>query len=157
MADAWYQKSGTEVVEQIGSDLHKGLTEQEAAERLAKNGPNELKGKPRATMWEMLLEQFKDFLVLILIAASLVSAFVGEVADSLVIVTIVVLNAVLGVFQESKAEKALEALQKMAAPNSKVIRGGAIQTVPAASWWWATSCCWRPAITCRRTCGFSNP
>jgi len=131
MADAWYQKSGTEVVEQIGSDLHKGLTEQEAAERLAKNGPNELKGKPRATMWEMLLEQFKDFLVLILIAASLVSAFVGEVADSLVIVTIVVLNAVLGVFQESKAEKALEALQKMAAPNSKVIRGGAIQTVPS--------------------------
>ena len=131
MADAWYQKSGAEVAKQIGSDPHQGLTEGEAAERLAKYGPNELKGKPRATMWEMLLDQFKDFLVLILIAASLVSAVVGEVADSLVIVTIVVLNAVLGVFQESKAEKALEALQKMAAPNSKVIRGGAIQTIPS--------------------------
>ena len=78
MADAWYQKSGAEVAKQIGSDPHQGLTEGEAAERLAKYGPNELKGKPRATMWEMLLDQFKDFLVLILIAASLVSAWNGS-------------------------------------------------------------------------------
>jgi Ca2+-transporting ATPase len=131
MADAWYQKSSATVVEEIGSDLHKGLSDKEAAERLAKYGPNELKGKPHATIWEMLLEQFKDFLVLILIGASIVSAFVGEVADSLVIIVIVVLNAALGVFQESKAEKAMEALQKMAAPNSKVIRDGNIQTVPS--------------------------
>jgi Ca2+-transporting ATPase len=127
----WYQKSTTEVVEELGSDLHKGLTDKEAALLLEKNGPNELQGKPRATLWERLLAQFKDFLVLILIAASAVSAFVGEVTDSLVIVTIVILNAALGVFQESKAEKALEALQKMAAPNSKVLRGGAIQTIPS--------------------------
>ena len=131
MADAWYQKSSATVVEEIGSDLHKGLSDKEAAERLAKYGPNELKGKPHATIWEMLLEQFKDFLVLILIGASIVSAFVGEVADSLVIIVIVVLNAALGVFQEAKAEKAMEALQKMAAPNSKVIRDGNIQTVPS--------------------------
>ena len=131
MADAWYQKSSAAVVEEIGSDLHKGLSDQEAAERLTKYGPNELKGKPHATIWEMLLEQFKDFLVLILIGASIVSAFVGEVADSLVIIVIVVLNAALGVFQEAKAEKAMEALQKMAAPNSKVIRDGNIQTVPS--------------------------
>ena len=131
MADAWYQKSSATVVEEIGSDLHKGLSDQEAAERLTKYGPNELKGKPHATIWEMLLEQFKDFLVLILIGASIVSAFVGEVADSLVIIVIVVLNAALGVFQEAKAEKAMEALQKMAAPNSKVIRDGNIQTVPS--------------------------
>ena len=111
--------------------MHKGLSDQEAAERLTKYGPNELKGKPHATIWEMLLEQFKDFLVLILIGASIVSAFVGEVADSLVIIVIVVLNAALGVFQEAKAEKAMEALQKMAAPNSKVIRDGNIQTVPS--------------------------
>ena len=129
MADAWYQKSSAAVVEEIGSDLHKGLSDKEAAERLTKYGPNELKGKPHATIWEMLLEQFKDFLVLILIGASIVSAFVGEVADSLVIIVIVVLNAALGVFQEAKAEKAMEALQKMAAPNSKVIRDGNIQTV----------------------------
>ena len=131
MADAWYQKSSATVVEEIGSDLHKGLSDKEAAERLTKYGPNELKGKPHATIWEMLLEQFKDFLVLILIGASIVSAFVGEVADSLVIIVIVVLNAALGVFQEAKAEKAMEALQKMAAPNSKVIRDGNIQTVPS--------------------------
>ena len=131
MNGLWYQKSATEVVAELGSDLHKGLTEKEAALLLEKNGPNELQGKPRATLWERLLAQFKDFLVLILIAASAVSAFVGEVTDSLVIVTIVVLNAALGVFQESKAEKALEALQKMAAPNSKVVRGGVIQTIPS--------------------------
>lgn len=131
MNGLWYQKSTTEVVEQLGSDLHKGLTDKEAALLLEKNGPNELQGKPRATLWERLIAQFKDFLVLILIAASAVSAFVGEVTDSLVIVTIVILNAALGVFQESKAEKALEALQKMAAPNSKVLRSGAIQTIPS--------------------------
>ena len=131
MNGLWYQKSTTEVVEQLGSDLHKGLTDKDAALLLEKNGPNELQGKPRATLWERLIAQFKDFLVLILIAASAVSAFVGEVTDSLVIVTIVILNAALGVFQESKAEKALEALQKMAAPNSKVLRSGAIQTIPS--------------------------
>ena len=118
-------------MEAVGSDLHKGLSDQEAAIRLEKNGPNELKGKPHATLWEMLLEQFKDFLVIILIVASIVSAFVGEVTDSLVIIVIVVLNAALGVFQEAKAEKAMEALQKMAAPNSKVVRGGSILTVPS--------------------------
>ena len=131
MNGEWYQKNSTEVVEQLGSDLHKGLPDSEAARRLEKNGPNELKGKPRATMLERLLAQFKDFLVLILVAASVVSAFVGEVTDSLVIVAIVILNAALGVFQESKAEKAMEALQKMAAPNSKVLRDGTIQVVPS--------------------------
>ena len=128
---AWYQKSGAEVLGEIGSDLHKGLTEQEAAVRLEKNGPNELKGKPRATLWERLLSQFKDFLIIILIVASIVSAFIGEVTDAMVIIAIVILNAALGVYQESKAEKAMEALQKMAAPNSKVVRGGTIQTVPS--------------------------
>ena len=131
MNGLWYQKSGAEVVGEIGSDLHKGLTEQEAALRLEKNGPNELKGKPRPTLMERLLAQFKDFLVIILIVASIVSAFVGEVTDSLVIIAIVMMNAALGVFQESKAEKAMEALQKMAAPNSKVVRGGSILTIPS--------------------------
>ena len=131
MNGLWYQKSGVEVVGELGSDLHKGLAEQEAALRLEKNGPNELKGKPRPTLMERLLAQFKDFLVIILIVASIVSAFVGEVTDSLVIIAIVIMKAALGVFQESKAEKAMEALQKMAAPNSKVVRGGSILTVPS--------------------------
>ncbi|HWR30150.1 MAG TPA: cation-translocating P-type ATPase [Negativicutes bacterium] len=131
MNGEWYRKSGVDVVGEIGSDLHKGLTDQEAGLRLEKNGPNELQGKPRATMWERLLAQFKDFLIIILIVASIVSACIGEVTDSLVIIAIVILNAALGVFQESKAEKAMEALQKMAAPNSKVVRGGTIQTIPS--------------------------
>ena len=87
--------------------------------------------KKGITIWQMLLEQFKDFLVLILIGASLVSAVIGEVTDAVVIILIVVLNAVLGIIQESKANKALEALKKMAAPEAKVIRDGVIKEIPA--------------------------
>ena len=79
----------------------------------------------------MLLEQFKDFLVLILIGASFVSAIIGEVTDAVVIILIVILNAVLGVIQEFRANKALEALKKMAAPEAKVIRNGKIMEIPS--------------------------
>ena len=131
MKQEWYQLTQETVSEQLGSDLSQGLSSLEAAKRLAENGPNELKEKERETLFQKFVNQFKDFLVLILIAASLVSAFIGEVADSAVIIAIVLLNAVLGVFQEAKAEKALEALKKMAAPHSKVIRDGNLITIPS--------------------------
>lgn len=131
MKHEWYQLSQEQVSQQLNSDLTQGLSQAEAAKRLADNGPNELKEKERETLFQRFLNQFKDFLVLILIAASLISAFIGEVADSAVIIAIVILNAVLGVFQEAKAEKALEALKKMAAPCSKVIREGNLFTIPS--------------------------
>ena len=131
MEKQWYQQSCQEVLATLGSDAQQGLTGDEAARRLLANGPNELQEKARASLLERIIGQFKDFLVLILIAAAIVSAFIGEVTDSLVIVAIVILNAILGVVQESKAEKALEALKRMAAPNSKVIRNGDLIVIPS--------------------------
>jgi Ca2+-transporting ATPase len=131
MKKEWYQLSPEQASKHLQADLVKGLSAAEAAKRLTENGPNELKEKERETLLQKFISQFKDFLVLILIAASLISAFVGEIADSAVIIAIVILNAVLGVFQEAKAEKALEALKKMAAPNSKALRDGNLVTVPS--------------------------
>ena len=88
MEKQWYQQSCQEVLATLGSDAQQGLTGDEAARRLLANGPNELQEKARASLLERIIGQFKDFLVLILIAAAIVSAFIGEVTDSLVIVAI---------------------------------------------------------------------
>lgn len=127
----WYSLEMQEVSSKLNTDLEKGISSELAKERLKTYGYNELTGKSGPTIWQMLLSQFQDFLVLILIGASLVSALIGEVTDSLVIILIVILNAVLGVVQEFRANKALEALKKMAAPEAKVIRDGKITEIPA--------------------------
>lgn len=127
----WYLLENEEVPSKLSTDLEKGLSSELAKERLKSHGYNELISKEGPTIWQMLLSQFQDFLVLILIGASLVSALIGEVTDSVVIILIVVLNATLGVVQEFKANKALEALKKMAAPEAKVIRDGKIIEIPA--------------------------
>jgi len=127
----WHTKSIEEVVKALGTDLKRGLTAREAQARLEKFGPNELEERPRPGFWKMLLDQFNQFLVLILIVAAIVSAFLGEYVDSGAIMAIVILNAILGVVQESKAEEALAALQKMAAPNADVLRDGHLITIPA--------------------------
>ena len=131
--DSWHQHSAQETVELLETHLHRGLTSEEAKQRLAQYGPNELQERPRPTFWQLLLNQFKQFLVLILIVAALVSFFLGEYVEAGAIMAIVVLNAVLGVVQESKAEEALAALQKMAAPEAKVVRNGHVLTIPARS------------------------
>ena len=127
----WYTKSVEEVAEALGTDLKRGLTAQEAQARLEKYGPNELQEQPRPGFWRMLLDQFNQFLVLILIVAAIVSFFLGEYVDSGAIMAIVILNAILGVVQEGKAEEALAALKKMAAPNAAVLRDGHLLTIPA--------------------------
>ncbi|MGA9349282.1 MAG: HAD-IC family P-type ATPase, partial [Anaerolineae bacterium] len=127
----WHTKSVEEVAEALGTDLKRGLTEQEAQSRLEKYGPNELKEQPRPGFWKMLLDQFNEFLMLILIVSAVISFFLGEYVDSGAIMAIVILNAILGVVQESKAEEALAALQKMAAPNAEVLRDGHLLTIPA--------------------------
>ena len=129
--DPWYQLSMEETCKALGTDGEKGLTSAEAKSRLEKYGPNELAHKKGASIFQMFLEQLKDYMVIILIIASVVSAFVGEGADALIIIAIVILNACLGVFQEYRAGKALEALKKMSAPNAKVIRDGEVTTIPA--------------------------
>lgn len=132
MKTSWYAIAINEVLSSVKSDAAKGLSTAEACERLAQEGRNELKEEEQSTLFQKFINQMKDFLVLILIVASIISAFTDEFVDSAVIIAIVLMNAALGVFQEFKAEKALAALKKIAAPHAKVIREGNIMTVPAA-------------------------
>lgn len=127
----WHALGREDAVKTLDTCLENGLSPAEAEERLGTYGYNELLEKKGLTIWEMLLGQFKDFLILILIAASIVSVAVGEITDSVVILLIVVLNAILGVVQEFRASKALEALKKMVAPEAKVIRDGRVFEIPS--------------------------
>lgn len=128
----WYQLSPDQTSKELDTNLERGLSPEEAKKRLENYGPNELIRKEGPGIWSMFIEQFKDFLVLILIGASLVSVMVGEVVDSIVIIIIVIVNAGLGVFQEFRANKAMEALKKMTAPNAKVIRNGEPSIIPGS-------------------------
>ena len=119
----WHLISTEETLQLTGSRAG-GLSAAEAQERLDKYGLNVLKEKKKKPAWLMLLGQFKDVMILILIAAALVSGLVGDLKDTVVILVIVVLNAVVGFVQEFRAEKALEALKKMSAPSATVLRNG---------------------------------
>ena len=109
-----------------------GLTSQEAAVRLEKNGPNKLAEGKKTTLLGIFASQFKDFMIWVLIAAALISGFLGEPVDAAIIGVVVLLNAVMGTVQESRAEAALDALKAMSAPTAKVLRDGAVQKHPAA-------------------------
>lgn len=135
----WWQMETKEAARRLETDEKQGLTSQMAAERLAQKGRNELAetdGK-KSLFWRFLA-QFDDFMILLLMGAAVVSVVISrlsgenDVLDAVMILGIVVLNAVLGLFQESKAEKALEALKKMAAPHARVIRDGIVREIPAA-------------------------
>lgn len=110
---------------------YKGITQEEAQVRLNAYGFNELKEKKKMTPLMMLLHQFTDFMILVLIAAALLSGLLGELSDTIAIIVIVVLNAIIGFVQEYRAEKAMEALKKMAAPLATVIREGTPVNIPA--------------------------
>jgi Ca2+-transporting ATPase len=131
IATEWYMLTTQESVAELDSHFAHGLTPEEAQARLAQYGPNELAEKPRPGFLRLLLEQFNNFLIILLLLASLVSLIMGEYVDAGAILAIVLLNAVLGVVQESKAQQALTALKKMTAPEATVIRGGRTLTVPA--------------------------
>src|SRR5690606_30261123 len=109
-----------------------GLTSEEAKRRVEKFGTNTLQEKKKKTFFGMLLNQLKDFMILILIAAAVISGLVGDPTDTIVILAIVVLNAAVGLIQEWRAEKAIEALESMAASQARVKRDGNIVDIPAA-------------------------
>jgi len=121
----WHSKSARETLSALGTDPARGLDSREAASRLGEYGPNELAAKKGKSLLVRILEQFEDFLIYILLAAAVVSILLGEISDSIIILLVVVINAVVGVIQEAKAEKALEALKKLSAPKAVVVRGGA--------------------------------
>jgi len=110
-----------------------GLSNEEAASRLLKYGPNQLRATEGTSPWQLLLSQFRNILILTLLLATVLSAFLGHAVEAIAIAVIVLLAVLLGFVQEFRAEKAIEALKKMAAPNARVIRGGAEQLVPASS------------------------
>lgn len=119
----WYKRSEEEILNETASSPD-GLTAEQAARKLEEIGPNELREEKKKSFASKLIDQFKDVLILILLSAAAVSAFVGETTDAIIILAIVVVNALLGLYQEGKAEKALEALKKMASPEAKVLREG---------------------------------
>lgn len=129
----WYQKSKEEVLSELKVDSQIGLSENEVVLRLEKYGPNELKEEKKSSFISKLIAQFSDFLVVILIGAAIISIIVGEAKDAIVILAIVIVNAFLGIYQEGKAEKALDALKKMASPNAKVIRESKTLVIPAST------------------------
>jgi Ca2+-transporting ATPase len=131
MAAHSHQKTFEQVIIDLRSSAQ-GLTSGEARKRLFEYGPNELKEKAKKTALIMLLDQFKDFMILILMAAAAVSGFIGELSDTVAIIVIVVLNAVIGFIQEYRAEKAMAALKKMSAHSAAVIRDGALAMVAAS-------------------------
>ncbi len=119
-----------DVIEELNSSL-KGISSEEARERILEYGPNELKVKEKKTPFMMFLDQFRDFMILVLIAAAIISGFIGELSDTIAIIVIIVLNAVVGFIQEYRAEKAMAALKKMTAPTATVLRDGVPANIPA--------------------------
>ena len=136
-----FNKSIEETIKETESTLH-GLSSLHAEERLQKNGPNELEAPPSLPMWKRFINQMKDPMIIILLIAALISGITTYYesvlsqssafpTDSMIILIVVIINAVLGVVQESKAEKAIESLQKMSASNSKVLRDGKVMMIPS--------------------------
>ena len=139
----WHTLSVEQAATQLETDLGRGLSSEEAAKSLARFGPNALAERPRPSFLARLWDQVNQFLILILIVSAVVSAVIGwnefnksgemtEFVDAIAIMSIVVLNAIMGLVQEGRAEQALAALQKMAAPNAIVIRGGQQMVLPVA-------------------------
>jgi Ca2+-transporting ATPase len=129
----WFNIETQEVIKAFSSCTERGLTTAEANRRLAKVGQNQLDAGPIISPWQIFGDQFKDFMVLVLIGAAIVSGLLGERADAITIVAIVILNAILGFFQEYRAEKSLEALKELTAPLAHVYRDAKIQRIPAKS------------------------
>lgn len=119
----WYLRDSDEVISLMDSSRN-GLTQQAVKDRVEIYGLNKLEDKKKKPVWLLFLDQFKDFMILVLIAAAIISGFMGDVTDAIIILIIVLLNAVLGFVQQYRAEKAMLALKKMAGSHSRVIRDG---------------------------------
>jgi len=129
--DIWHVLEATEIVQALQTSPKQGLSEEEASRRLEQFGPNELEEAAKPSLFSLIFEQFKNFIVIVLVVAALAAALLGDYIEAAAILAIVVLNAILGVVQERKAEEALAALRRLAAPDALVLREGRRQTCPA--------------------------
>ncbi|MBN1261132.1 MAG: cation-translocating P-type ATPase [Anaerolineae bacterium] len=120
----WHTLSVEQAVSTLETNVVEGLTSQEAAARQKRYGFNELQERPPTPLWKRVLAQLSDFIVMILIISAVISGLMGDIIEAIVIMAIVILNTAIGVIQESRAEEALAALKKMAAPDAHVIRDG---------------------------------
>ncbi|MEO7424842.1 MAG: cation-translocating P-type ATPase [Fibrobacteria bacterium] len=132
-APVWYRTSPEDTLAATGTSGRSGLSSSEAARRLAGDGPNSLPEKDGINPWLLFLGQFRSLVIWVLIVAGVVSGFMGEVLDAAAILVIVVLNGVIGFFQEYQAEKSIAALRKMTAPSAKVRRDGRVSVVAATT------------------------
>ena len=128
----WHTLSDAETAQRLQSDLRFGLSRSEAAKRLARFGPNALQEKRARSPWRMLLDQFTDFMIIVLVVAAAISGIVGELGDTIAIVVIVILNAVIGFVQEYRAERAMAALKRMAEASAHVLRDNHAESVNAS-------------------------
>lgn len=124
-----YRKNIQEVIREAGSDADRGLAESEVAGRQREYGRNELQKKKKETILQMFLEQFQDPMVIILIIGAIISIFLQEIIDAIIILTVIILNSIIGVVQEFKAEKAIDALEKLSTPKAYVIRDGFLKEI----------------------------
>ena len=126
----WYSLSVKDTEKKLETNLEKGLNQAEVYKRVETYGKNEIVSKNKKSIWKMILEQFADFMIIVLIIAAIVSGVVShEYTDSIIILIIVVLNAIIGVVQELKAQKSLDSLKELSAPHCKVLRDGDIQNI----------------------------
>ena len=136
MEKKWFNLTVNETIKELETDSENGLKTEQVEKIREKYGFNELKAKKKKTLFQKFMEQFKDFTIIVLIIAAIVSGVVGisegeGITDTIIILIVVVLNAIIGVAQESKAEKSLEALQKLSDHASKVIRNGKLEVIPS--------------------------
>ncbi|MDD3884438.1 MAG: calcium-translocating P-type ATPase, PMCA-type [Gallionella sp.] len=129
----WHAESAAAVCRQLGCDPQRGLAGADAATRLADYGPNQLEEKTGRSPWRMLLDQFTDFMILVLLVAAVISGLVGDIEDTLAIIVIIVLNAVIGFVQEFRAERAMAALKRMAESGARVVRDGRTMQLNASA------------------------
>ncbi|MCX0354155.1 calcium-transporting P-type ATPase, PMR1-type [Clostridium perfringens] len=125
----WYKKSKNEILQELDVDEKNGLSSTEALRRLEKYGKNKLETKKKKTLFKQFLSQLKDVMIYILIIAAIISAFLGEISDALIILLVIIINAVIGVIQEFKAEKALDALKELSTPKALVKRDGSLKEI----------------------------
>ena len=127
----YYYMSSEEVVKHFASSVDRGLSAREAEFRISKFGKNRLVAKQKVTLFQHIWEQFTELMILILIGAGIIAAILGETLDAAIIFFVITINVIIGVLQEHKAEKAIDALNKMMTPHATVLRDGKEQMINA--------------------------